>query len=333
MKIKKEYIVLILVIIGLSFYLAKGRSDRTHYELPVIPSISPASVTRMVIKEAAYTVDLLKKDGAWRIQPKNFLADESKIKSMLSAIEKMTLTVLVSNNGPYERYLLGEDKKIHLTAYEGDKVLRSFDIGKPASSNQHTFIRLDKDSRVFHVRGNLRQSFDYTIDQLRDKHVLSFETDAIKEIRVMEGDTAILTASKEALAQEKPETTEKTKKRDDSLLPEQKPSFQWKGADGTLQEASSISGWISLFSNLSCDGYLDEKTKADFEGVKALYTIQLKGGKPYTLSIFPKEKEGDQSYPALSSDNDLPFLLPDWKVDSIKSKADDLKKPKEAKKE
>jgi hypothetical protein len=333
MKVKKEYIILILVILGLSFYLSKGRSDRTHYELPVIPPVPQKTVTKMVISEADYTVELLKKDGAWRIQPANFLADESKVKAMLSAIENMTLTVLVSTSGPYERYLLGEDKKIHLVAYEGDKAVRVFDIGKPASSNQHTFIRLDKDPRVFHVRGDLRQSFDYTIDQLRDKGVLSFETETIKEISVKEGDIPLLTASKEALPQEKPADPAKKTKTDEPVLPEKKPAFQWRGADGTLHEASSISGWLSLFSNLSCDTYIDKKTKVDYEGVKALYTIQIKGVKDYTLSIFNKEKADDKSYPALSSENDQPFLLPDWKIESIKGKVETLKKPEGAKKE
>ena len=39
MKVKKEYIILAVVIIALSVYLVMRTSDRTQYELPDIPPV------------------------------------------------------------------------------------------------------------------------------------------------------------------------------------------------------------------------------------------------------------------------------------------------------
>ena len=40
MKLKKEYIILALIIIGLSVYLFVRKGDRTLYELPVLAEVS-----------------------------------------------------------------------------------------------------------------------------------------------------------------------------------------------------------------------------------------------------------------------------------------------------
>ena len=45
MKIKKEYIILALIIIALSVYLVMRRGDRTLYELPDLPQVSQKEIT------------------------------------------------------------------------------------------------------------------------------------------------------------------------------------------------------------------------------------------------------------------------------------------------
>ncbi|MBU0993177.1 MAG: DUF4340 domain-containing protein [Proteobacteria bacterium] len=328
MKIKKEYIILFVVIVVLATYLTIDQSDRTHYQLPVIPDISQADVTKLLISDNDYKIELVKKANTWLVQPENYLADSSKMKTMLNAIEKITLTALVSESETYERYDLGDDKKINVTAWAGESEKRKFDIGKTASSNQHTFIRLDADNRIFHARGNLRSAFDLTIEQLRDKSVLTFEKDGIKEITVSEnGESMMLSLKETEAANEKPDEI-KDKEKKDAVSSEKKIERTWMDPDGKPLDESKISGLISVVSNLKCESYIDRKTKADFKDMKALYTVQLDGEKTYSLTIFNKETESAKSYPGISSENDYPFVLPEWKVDSIKTNIEDLNKKK-----
>jgi len=37
----------------------------------------------------------------------------------------------------------------------------------------------------------------------------------------------------------------------------------------------------------------------------------------YSLSVFEKTDEDAKNYPATSSENDYPFLLPDWQVNNF----------------
>jgi hypothetical protein len=47
MKIKKEYVILILIIAALSAYLFMRSFDRTLYRLPAIPSLDPGKISKI----------------------------------------------------------------------------------------------------------------------------------------------------------------------------------------------------------------------------------------------------------------------------------------------
>ena len=83
MKIKKEYIILAIIIIALSVYLVMRRGDRTLYELPEMPQVSQKEITRLEITRGKTVIDLTKKDDSWYIAPKEYPADAGKVKNML----------------------------------------------------------------------------------------------------------------------------------------------------------------------------------------------------------------------------------------------------------
>ena len=60
---------------------------------------------------------------------------------MLSAIENLTLTALVSESKNYNLYDLNEEKRINVKAWQGENLKRDVDLGKTASSFRHTFVK------------------------------------------------------------------------------------------------------------------------------------------------------------------------------------------------
>jgi len=182
MKIKKEYVILAGVMVALILYLVLHRSNRTHYKLPDITEISGKQISKLEIGKADKTLALNKKDTTWYIDPKGYPADSDKVKNMLDVIEKLTLTALVSESKNYVRYDLTDGKKITVQAWKGKTLSREFDIGKTANTYQHTFVRLATDSNVYHARGDFRRKFDQTVNDLRDKTVLSYTQKDIRDI-------------------------------------------------------------------------------------------------------------------------------------------------------
>ncbi|MEE9495454.1 MAG: DUF4340 domain-containing protein, partial [Desulfobacterales bacterium] len=148
MKFKKEYIILILIIIGLSVYLFMRSSGRTLYQLPELDGLKQSEITKIEISKGVNSFILKKKDDQWYLEPAGYLADKNKVNAMLNVFEALTLTALVSQSKDYNRYDLHPEKQITVKAWQEEALRRNFDIGKAASSFRHTFVKLNGDSRV-----------------------------------------------------------------------------------------------------------------------------------------------------------------------------------------
>ena len=317
MKIKKEYFILAGVMVALILYLVFHRSNRTHYKLPDITGVSGKQISKLEVGKAGKTLVLNKKDNTWHIGVKGYPADSAKVKNMLDVIEKLTLTALVSESKNYVRYDLTNDKKITVKAWQGKTLSREFDIGKAATTYQHTFVRLATDPNVYHARGNFRQEFDQTVDELRDKTVLSVTQKDIREITLTH-DKKTMTLSQKQVS----EKDSKKKDKQDKTSKEPETKIVWQNADGKKVDKERVKSLLSFLNRLECETYINDVKKDDLKN--PTYAVALKGDKEYSLSIFAKKDKDAKTYPAISSENDCPFLLSGSQVESIKSKIEDI---------
>ena len=302
--------MLAVVIIALTVYLVMRSSDRTQYRLPDVPQTAAKDISRLQITRGQTTIVINKKDDKWYIAPDEFPADANKVKNMLNAVEKLTLTALVSESKNYNLYDLNEDKKLNVKAWQGEDLKRDVDLGKTASSFRHTFVRPAGDERVFHARGNFKNNFDFSVDDLRDKLVLALNPADIKLIQVIK-DQQTLTISK-SQAPVVVDNTEAEKKSDPG--PGAKKSA-WQAADGRPVEETAVNQLLNAVSDLRCEKFIIDRQKEDF--TSPLFTLQLKGGQEYSLTIFAKTAEKDTDFPAVSSGSNYPFLLSGSLVDNI----------------
>ena len=111
-----------------------------------------------------------------------FPVDPIQINAMVDNIKALKITALVSESKDYGRYDLNEERKIKVTAFSQDKSVRSFDLGKTASSYRHTFIRIDNDPRVFHAEQNFREAFEKSENDLLDRKILSLDSESVSRI-------------------------------------------------------------------------------------------------------------------------------------------------------
>jgi hypothetical protein len=323
MKLKKEYAVLAVIIVGLVLYLVFHETDRTHYSTPELPEISAKKISKIDLTVSGVSVELTRKDDDWFIGKEAYPADSGKIKNMLDVLEKLSVTALVSESKNYVRYDLDDENKISVKAWIGTKAGREFDIGKNAPTFQHTFVRLKDDPNVYHAGGDFKNKFDYTADDLRDKTVLSFERDGINEIHLVKNGQTLI-ASRKTVPAAEPEA-EKDKNKTDQTAPKpEQPEIAWQTAKGQSLEKSKVQRLLSSLSSLKCKRYINNKKKEDFK--EPLCSIILKGAVDYSLDLFPKAAKEAKDHPARSSENDYPFELSEARVNSIFSIADELLK-------
>jgi hypothetical protein len=323
MKLKKEYIILAVIIIAISLYLYKRSTDRTFYELPEIPKVTQKDVTKLQITKGDSSIVLNKKDDKWYIAPQEYPADANKIKDMLNALENFSLTALVSETKNYNRYELDAEQKINVKAWQGDNLKLDVDLGKTASSFRHTFVRPSGEERVFHAQGNLKNSFDVSVDKLRDKAVLVLNPADIQQVKITKEQQSLAFTRTSVPVEVKASDTEK---KEDSASPPQQ--LVWQAANGQPVNETALNQLLRSISNLRCEKFIDDRKKDDY--TSPLFTLQLKGAEEYNLAIFPKAAEKDSDYPAVSSGSDYPFMLAGSQVDRIMKEPSAFLQPSEA---
>ncbi|MGE5842734.1 MAG: DUF4340 domain-containing protein [Deltaproteobacteria bacterium] len=309
MKAKKEYWILVLLITGLALYLLFHKRDRTGYEMPVLQELSASQITKIEIaRPGAPAIALERKNDAWILPPEAYPADAGKMEALLGSIGKLTLTTLVSESQNYVRYGLGKEERISVRAWAGDKLSRDFEVGKADPSAQSTFILLRSDSRVFQARGHLKARFDQTLDDLRDKDVFKVEPSGVEALEVSDGKRTLILSRKATPGEEGEGQTQTA----------------WESAEGKVDE-SKVNQLLNALSGLKCRAYLYEEKKSGF--YSPVYSVKVKSKEEHGLSLYAKSENSKNDFPAVSSQNDSPFLLSDHQAKLIMVPLDQIVKP------
>jgi hypothetical protein len=91
--------------------------------------------------------------------------------------------------------------------------------------------------------------------------------------------------------------------------------MRWQTSDGEKADPARIDRMLSTLSQLSCDSYVPDRSKADFSS--PIYRIRIKGSQDYELAIFDKLDKDADKHPAISSQNAYPFYLPEWRIQNL----------------
>ena len=330
MKLRKEYPILLLIIAILAVYLTTRSKDQTHYELPRPAQTDSQKINRLVITKGNRSVELNKNDEHWYVGPKAYPADAIKVKNMVKAAADLTITDLISESGNYERYDLTDERKINVRAFAGKELVRVFDVGKGAPTNQHTFARLGDDPKVYQARGHLNTTFDNTIDSLRDLAVLSFEKSNITSLTYRKGSESLVLSKKITTPEAKTAPLETEKKEAHA---EQKPSEppsqpQWQDAEGHAVDGAAIERLVNDFSAFKCTRYMEDTAADNLKPKSPVWTLTFNSKeKAYALSVYDKSDAADTEFPALSSTQPYAFEIPKSKVESIERQMDKMLNP------
>lgn len=310
MKVKKEYAILVVVIVALGLYLFFRNTDRTTYTLPELPAVKTQDLTKIEIGKGDQNVVLTRKDDGWLVAPGDYPADGNLVDRMLDALADLKVTALVSETRNYTRYELDENQQIRVTAYQDDKAVRSFHIGKAAETMRHTHITLSEDPHVYHAQGNFRQDFDHSVDSLRDKTVLAFKKEDVTEYSITtEGKTVTI----------KKTTTTPAPEGDNAAADaehENATAVEWKTADGQSVASDAVQRLLAELSGLKCRTYLTDRAKTDF--ADPTFIIRINGVAESVLEIFDPADDTATEVPARSSLRQDPFTLSDFDIDPVK---------------
>ena len=294
---KKEYILLIVLIIGLGVFIWKDKTDQMHYQLPTLQELSPAEVTKVQLGQDEKSATLLQTDDqTWVLEQDNFPANTAQVEKILQAVADLSLSAMVSESEQYARYDLTEPKVIEVKAWSEGELKRHFFVGKAASTYQNSYIRMDGDPAVYMAQSNLRLPLNQDASSLRDKTVLTFSPKDITRIT--------LTTPKESVHLSMQEM-DKDFAAQNGTRP--KPEPVWQKATGQEMDTAQVNALLDHLSGLKCARYLLDTSGKDL-GPASMH-ILLQGEKAHDLKIYSQALSSEEGTAATSSKRSYPFVL------------------------
>ena len=184
---------LILAALAVGVYLsnkqkaaeaAKPPSDAP----PKILALSDGDVTKITLKKRDADPVVLAKDptGKWELTaPKPYPADQDAARQLASAAGTVTSDRVVEDKASdLKTYgLQPANVEIDITTKSGkNKTLR---LGDDALANGGTYVALDGDPRVFTIPSYTKSSLEKSLNDLRDKRLLTFDQDKLSRVELI----------------------------------------------------------------------------------------------------------------------------------------------------
>jgi hypothetical protein len=135
------------------------------------------------IKKPAETEDLKRVDGKWRIlQPKALAADQDAVTSMVTSLSALTADKTIDDNATDLKPYGLDAPTLDIVITRTDGKTAELIVGDPTPTNSGNYAKLPGSSKVYTVASFVKTGLDKTVNDLRDKRMLTFDSDKITRV-------------------------------------------------------------------------------------------------------------------------------------------------------
>jgi len=218
---------------------------------PVILKVNPADVTQLVIKQKE-PVALKKTDGKWQItEPKPYPADQEAVAGVLSTLSGLNADRVVEEKTS-DRKQYGLDPaqvELDISVKDGTRQLLLGD-GTPAGGD--FYAALATDPRVFTIASYQKSSLAKSLNDLRDKSLLTFGADKVSRVELL-------------------------KKGEDLEFDRTKDGWQILKPSSSPADSSAVNALVSTLTNARMDLSTTTDAAAAFARATPLATAKVTG--------------------------------------------------------
>jgi len=154
---------------------------------PKVLSLKEDDISKIGLKKkGADEIVLAKNSGQWQITaPKPLGADQSTVLSMLSTLSSLNSDRLVEEKASnLSQYGLSEPP-LEADITEKDNKIHKLLLGDKTPSANAVYAKLEDDARVFTIATYEKNSIDKSIDDLRDKRLITANQDKISKVELL----------------------------------------------------------------------------------------------------------------------------------------------------
>ncbi|HUI57697.1 MAG TPA: DUF4340 domain-containing protein [Bryobacteraceae bacterium] len=129
--------------------------------------------------------DLKREDGKWRIvQPKELRADQDAVSSIVSNLSSLTADKTIDDNAtdlqPYGLHI----PTLDITITKKDGKTAELLVGDNTPTSSGAYAKLPGSNKIYTIASYVKTSLDKTINDLRDKRLLTFDSDKLTRVQL-----------------------------------------------------------------------------------------------------------------------------------------------------
>ena len=185
------FVVLVALFVGWYFSNKQKSAEAAKPPTdapPKILTLPDGDIARIAIKKHDADEIILEKNaaGKWQITfPKPYGADQDAAGQLAGAVGTVNSDRLIEDKASdLASYgLKAPNTEIDITTKKG--AIKRLRIGDDAPANGGTYVALDGDPRVFTVPSYTKTSLDKSLNDLRDKRLLTFDQDKLSRVELI----------------------------------------------------------------------------------------------------------------------------------------------------
>jgi ribosomal protein L12E/L44/L45/RPP1/RPP2 len=182
-------VVLLAVLGGLIWWSNKRQASASKAPATTetkILTIPEDQIQEIKIQHAnGDVVDMRRDSGKWRIvQPKELAADPDASSSLVSALTSVTADKTIEDKAADVSPYGLNHPTLDATITKKDGKTSELLIGDDTPNNSGSYAKLPNDPRVFTVFSFVKTSLDKSLNDLRDKRLLAFDSDKLTRVEL-----------------------------------------------------------------------------------------------------------------------------------------------------
>jgi hypothetical protein len=161
----------------------KSPTDTTTTKLMTIPDDQFQEIR--IRKLTDEVQDLKRENGKWRLEsPKQLGADQDAVGSMVSTLSSLTADKTIETNATDLQAYGLTVPTLDITVTKKDGSTAEVLVGDNTPTNSGAYAKLPKDGRIFTIASFVKTSLDKSVNDLRDKRLLTFDSDKLTRLNV-----------------------------------------------------------------------------------------------------------------------------------------------------
>ncbi|HEY2015121.1 MAG TPA: DUF4340 domain-containing protein [Bryobacteraceae bacterium] len=138
------------------------------------------------LKKVTGEVIDLQRDGAkWKlVQPQPLRADQDTVSSMVSTLSSLNADKLIEDKAADLKPYGLNDPTLDIRVTRKDGKVAEVLVGDDTPTGSGAYAKMANDARVFSIGSTVKSSLDKTPDDLRDKRLLTFDSDKLTRVEL-----------------------------------------------------------------------------------------------------------------------------------------------------